>query len=131
MITIPQLRILAAERAGIERFDGSLADLSPTLRERLIDAMAVIVSERPSDFNRQTQEFAVKRINSEFFGEPIRDFGPLDAVRTFADEFGNQAKDVITLKQPLVRAVVFLGFGVLAVVVFNQAVQAARILKSE
>ena len=117
MIDLTELRFLAADRAEITGFTGTLADLDPGDRERLIDAMAIIVSENPEQFTRELRAFSAKRIESPFFNQPIDEFTFSDAASIFTEEFSKQAKDIVTLQASTIKTALFLaaiGFGIFA-----------------
>lgn len=108
MTSIPELRLKAAERLEIRGFSGSLADLTPDERERVIDQMAIIVNESPEDFDGPAREFARKRIASPFFQKPFDKFTIADGLKTFGTEFANQARQVATLQLGTLKTALFL-----------------------
>ncbi len=108
MIDIRQLRFVAADRAGIGDFSGSLADLKKEEREVLIDTMAIIVNEDPSLFENSLKDFARKRIASPFFQKPFDEFTASDALSTFGSEFGTQAKEILTLQAGTIKTALLL-----------------------
>tara|TARA_R110000803_G_scaffold188111_2_gene250525 strand:+ start:5142 stop:5513 length:372 start_codon:yes stop_codon:yes gene_type:complete len=115
MIEIKELRALAAERANISGFTGTLADLSKEDRELLIDTMAILVNQSPLEFGDSLREFAVKRIESDFFQSPFKEFGLSEGLQTFGTEFASQAKQVATLQLGSIKTaltIAAIAFGV-------------------
>jgi hypothetical protein len=108
MITIQELRGLAADRADIRDFQGVLADLTKEDRETIIDNMAIIVNETPEDYSVALREFAAKRIESKFFQKPFDEFTASDALKTFGGEFASQGKQILTLQGGTIKTAILL-----------------------
>lgn len=128
-MSLDELRKIVAGRLDLPAFSVP-ADLEPNDRERLYDGMADYIVENWDQFGAAERQWASRRIDSPFFKEPLEEFGAGDALKSFAGEFANQAKRIVSFENEFVKFAalgLFIGAGLYFAI---KADKASRVIRS-
>lgn len=112
-MTIEDARQIVGQSIDLPAF-ATPADLEPNDRERLYDGLADYIISNFDEFPRNARDWAGRRIDSPLFRTPLEEFGAADAAKSFAGEFVEQGRKILSFENRLVSTIAIfgaLGFG--------------------